>query len=218
MMEGKSMGFVVRRAALLACVPTLIALSSCNRQPVAENRETTGTSPPTVAPAAATGQSQIERGKLLVIGGGCHDCHTPKRMTPRGPEADESRALSGHPQDIKVDAPFRQEPKSLWTIHINDHLTAWSGPWGVSFAANLTPDQNTGLGIWTEEMFLKALKEGKHMGTSRPILPPMPWNWYGQLPEEDLKAMFAYLKSIPAISNRVPVPLGPDGKPIEEPQ
>jgi hypothetical protein len=66
-------------------------------------------------------------------------------------------------------------------------------------------------------MFLAALKTGKHMGKGRQILPPMPWNWYGQLPDEDLKAMFAYLKSIPAISNRVPVPLGPDGKPIEEP-
>jgi len=88
----------------------------------------------------------------------------------------------------------------------------------VSFAANLTPDQNTGLGIWTEQMFLDALKQGKHMGTARPILPPMPWNWYGQLPDDDLKAMFAYLKSIPAISNRVPVPLDPTGKPIEAPQ
>ena len=87
----------------------------------------------------------------------------------------------------------------------------------MSFAANLTPDKNTGLGIWTEDMFVKALKLGKHMGTSRPILPPMPWNWYGQLPEEDLKAMFAYLKSIPAIRNKVPMPLGPDGKPIEAP-
>ncbi len=77
--------------------------------------------------------------------------------------------------------------------------------------------QNTGLGIWTEDMFLDALKMGKHMGKGRQILPPMPWNWYGQLPDEDLKAMFAYLKSIPAISNRVPIPLGPDGKPIEAP-
>jgi hypothetical protein len=99
----------------------------------------------------------------------------------------------------------------------NEDLTAWSGPWGASYAANLTPDQNTGLAIWTEDMFLAALKTGKHMGKGRQILPPMPWNWYGQLPDEDLKAMFAYLKSIPAISNRVPVPLGPDGKPIEEP-
>jgi hypothetical protein len=63
-------------------------------------------------------------------------------------------------------------------------------------------------------MFVNALKSGKHQGAGRPILPPMPWNWYGQLPEEDLKAMFAYLKSIKPIANKVPPPIGPDGKPI----
>jgi hypothetical protein len=154
---------------------------------------------------------------MLIIGGGCHDCHTPKAMTPRGPEADMARILSGHPESDVITAPSPQEKGSKWTTHVNDHLTAWSGAWGVSFAANLTPDENTGIGIWTEEMFLNALKLGKHMGAGRQILPPMPYNWYGQLPDEDLKAMFAYLKSIPKIANRVPVPLGPDGKPIEEP-
>jgi mono/diheme cytochrome c family protein len=168
------------------------------------------------APAAAA-MSPVERGKMLVIGGGCHDCHTPKSMTPKGPEADLSRMLSGHPESDVITAPAPQQKGGKWTTHVNDHLTAWSGAWGVSFAANLTPDENTGIGIWTEDMFLNALKQGKHMGAGRPILPPMPYNWYGQLPDEDLKAMFAYLKSIPKIANRVPVPLGPDGKPIEEP-
>jgi mono/diheme cytochrome c family protein len=187
----------------------LLALVSCSTPPAAPPAETT---------AAAPALSQVERGEKLVIGGGCHDCHTPKILTPRGPEADMSRKLSGHPESAKITEPFKPQTGSPWSVHTNDHLTAWSGAWGVSFAANLTPDQNTGLGIWTEQMFVDAIKMGKHMGTSRPILPPMPWNWYGQLSEDDLKAMFAYLKSIPAISNRVPVPLGPDGKPIEEPQ
>ena len=88
----------------------------------------------------------------------------------------------------------------------------------MSFAANLTPDQNTGLGIWTEDMFVDGAQAGQAHGHGRPILPPMPWNWYGQLPDEDLKAMFAYLKSIKPIANRVPVPLTPDGKPIEHPR
>jgi hypothetical protein len=47
------------------------------------------------------------------------------------------------------------------------------------------------------------------MGTSRDILPPMPWNWYSQLSEEDLRAIWAYLGTIPAISNHVPDPLPP---------
>jgi mono/diheme cytochrome c family protein len=186
-----------------------VILSACGSPPAAPPAETT-----TAAPAVP----QVDRGRMLVIGGGCHDCHTPKILTPKGPEPDMSRMLSGHPESEKISAPFKPQPGSPWAVHTNDHLTAWSGAWGVSFAANLTPDQNTGLGIWTEDMFVNAIKQGKHMGTSRPILPPMPWNWYGQLSEDDLKAMFAYLRSIPAISNRVPVPLGPDGKPIEEPK
>jgi hypothetical protein len=88
-------------------------------------------------------------------------------------------------------------------------LTAWSGPWGQSFAANLTPDKNTGLGIWTEDMFIKAIRTGKHMGTSRDILPPMPWQAFAQMTDADLKGIFAYLQSIPAVTNHVPDPIPP---------
>lgn len=198
------MRFLECRAVLVfAVLPLAVALAACSQ-------------PPPPATPAFRAISQVEHGKWLVIGGGCHDCHTPKKLGPNGPEPDMSLMLSGHQENDKVEAPFKG-PKSQWTTHTNDNLTAWSGPWGVSFAANLTPDENTGLGIWTEDMFVKALKLGKHMGASRQILPPMPWNYYGQLPEEDLEAMFVYLKSIPAIRNKVPVPLDPSGKPIEEP-
>jgi len=199
---------VQSRVAVSVCAPVLALLAGCS-QPAS-------TPAPAAAPAAPA-VSQVERGHMLIIGGGCHDCHTPKKMGPNGPEADMSKMLSGHPESAGVPKPFKPQPGSPWAIHINEHLTAWNGAWGVSFAANLTPDMNTGLGIWTEDMFVNALKQGKHMGKSRPILPPMPWNWYGQLPENDLKAMFAYLRSIPAVKNRVPVPLTPDGKPIEQP-
>jgi mono/diheme cytochrome c family protein len=199
-----------RLALALASVPLAAALSACNQPPPAEPVASE-------TPAAPTAESQVARGEKLIIGGGCHDCHTPKKVGPAGPEADMSRMLSGHPESEKITAPFKQPPGIPWTTHVNDHLTAWSGAWGVSFAANLTPDENTGLGIWTEDMFVSAMQKGRHMGKGRQILPPMPWNYYGQLPEEDLRAMFAYLKSIPAVPNRVPVPLTPEGKPIEEP-
>jgi mono/diheme cytochrome c family protein len=204
-----------RRTFALLALPAAIALAGCNRpaQPAGDTPAAD-----TAAPAALTGDAQIERGKMLVIGGGCHDCHTPKKFTDKGPEFDYDRALSGHPQDVKIDAPFKGDPKSPWSTHANDHLTAWSGAWGVSFAANITGDMNTGIGIWTEKMFIDAMRTGKHMGTSRQILPPMPWNFYGQLSDDDLKALLAYLKSTKPIANRVPVPLGPDGKPIEAPQ
>jgi hypothetical protein len=200
------------RVALLSlCVPVAVALSGCNSAPPVE-APAAGT-----VPAAAPAMSQVDRGKMLIIGGGCHDCHTPKKMTPAGPEADMDKLLSGHPESAGVPQPFKTPAGSPYTTHTNDHLTAWSGAWGVSFAANLTPDENTGIGIWTEDMFVKAIKTGKHMGAGRQILPPMPWNWYGQLNDDDLKAMFAYLKSIKPILNRVPVPLTPDGKPVEAP-
>jgi mono/diheme cytochrome c family protein len=205
------MRFAQSRRALVGGALTLaVVVSACNNTPPAPA--------PAADPAApaAPAVSQVERGRMLIIGGGCHDCHTPKKMTPAGPEADMDRSLSGHPQDKVITAPFKGSA-GPWSTHTSDDLTAWSGAWGVSFAANLTPDENTGIGVWTEEMFMTALKTGKHMGRGRQILPPMPWNYYGQLPDDDLKAMFAYLKSITPVSNRVPVPLGPDGKPVEEP-
>ena len=93
--------------------------------------------------------------------------------------------------------------------------TAWAGPWGVSFTANLTPDE-TGLGKWTERNFMEAIRTGKHMGRGRPILPPMPVMVYRNLTDEDLKSVYAYLRTIPAIHNRVPEPLPPAGAKEEE--
>jgi hypothetical protein len=166
--------------------------------------------------AKAPAPSPIDRGQLLVMFGGCHDCHSPKKLGPNGPELDTDRLLSGHPESLKVAAPFKPAGGgSPWTAATNDMLTAWSGPWGVSFAANLTPDTNTGLrsGVWTEELFIKAIRTGKHMGTSRDILPPMPWQDVKALSDEDLKAIWAYLGTIPAINNHVPDPIPPAGTP-----
>lgn len=168
-----------------------------------------------LATGACTVQNPAERGKLLVTVGGCHDCHTPKRIGPKGPEPDLTRQLSGHPEEMAITARFTPAAGSPWAVATTETLTAWSGPWGVSFAANLTPDRNTGLGggVWTEDLFVKALKTGKHMGTSRDILPPMPWNWYQQLSEADLRAIWAFLRTIPPITNHVPDPIPPADAP-----
>jgi len=199
------MGFFTRRATLLSMfVPVAVALAGCS-QPASQ---------PAPATPAAPAVSPVERGKMLVTGGGCHDCHTPKKLGPNGPEADLDRALSGHPEKVGPVAKFVDAKGSKYSTHTTDDLTAWSGAWGVSYAANLTPDETTGIGLWSEDSFVKALKTGKHMGAGRQILPPMPWNWYGLLPDDDLKAIYAYLKSIPAIQNKVPMPTGPDGKPL----
>ena len=151
---------------------------------------------------------QVKRGEYLVTIGGCHDCHTPLVTGPSGPEPDMSRALSGHPQDIAVTAPANlPEP---WMAAASGTLTAWSGPWGVSFSANLTPDEETGvLRDFTEEQFIQTMRTGRHQGQGRPILPPMPWPFIGQMTDEDLKAVFAYLRQIPALNNKVPDPIPP---------
>lgn len=162
---------------------------------------------------AASSASLIERGKYLVTTMSCNDCHTPWKMGANGPEPDMTRMLSGHPQDVKITAAH--VPPAGWMATTNNTFTAWSGPWGVSFTANLTPDAETGLGKWTEEEFMAAIRSGRHMGRGRPILPPMPFQNVAALTDDDMHALFQYLRSIPAITNRVPEPIPPaaGGKP-----
>lgn len=163
------------------------------------------------APKGGAG-AQIRRGEYLVTVGGCNDCHTPWKMGPNGPENDRSRLLSGHPQELVITAP-PAPAGGPWMASATGTFTGWAGPWGVSFAANLTPDPETGLGKWTERNFVEAMRSGRHMGRGRPILPPMPWPGVGKMADADLHAMFAYLRSIPAIQNRVPDPLPPAAAP-----
>jgi hypothetical protein len=114
-----------------------------------------------------------------------------------------TRMLTGHPEDLAMPPPPAL-PEGPWMWIGAGTNTAFAGPWGVSYATNLTPDENTGIGIWTEEMFVNALKTGRHMGTSRMILPPMPWPAFAHFTDDDLKAMYAYLRSLPPMHNRVP--------------
>jgi mono/diheme cytochrome c family protein len=154
-------------------------------------------------PAAASIEpGRVQRGEYLVKIMGCNDCHTPWKLGARGPEPDMTRMLSGHPQEIGP-LPNSKAPKSfVWSGFATN--TAFSGPWGVSYAFNLTPEQNTGIGIWTEDMFVQTIRTGRHMGVSRPINPPMPWPAYRNATDEDLKAIYAYLRTIKPIVNRVP--------------
>lgn len=152
-------------------------------------------------------QAPVERGKYLVSAMGCNDCHTPWRMGAAGPEPDMSRMLSGHPAG--ADLPPAPAGSSAWPVAAAGTMTAWAGPWGTSFTANLTPDPETGLGRWTPEEFIAALRTGRHQGRGRQILPPMPWSMIRQLTDDDLRAVFAYLHSIPAIHNKVKEPLPP---------
>jgi cytochrome c553 len=166
---------------------------------------------PTLA-ADSTTDSKVARGAYLVKIMGCNDCHTPWKPGASGTEPDMSRMLTGHPEGVAISAgPTLGAGPWLWAGAATN--TAFAGPWGVSFAANLTPDPETGLGKWTAETFLTALRTGKHEGQGRPILPPMPWPMYRQATDEDLRAVFAFLQTLPSTRNRVPQPVDPPERP-----
>jgi len=156
-------------------------------------------------------EEMIKRGKYLVNFGGCNDCHSPKVYTEMGPMPDTTRLLSGHPADeILPAADVSMTAPGQWIL-MNDNITAFAGPWGITYAANLTPDNATGIGTLSEEMFIKTLREGKWMGVGRPLMPPMPWQAIGAtLTDEDLKCIYSYLQTLKPIHNEVPQPVPPD--------
>ena len=152
----------------------------------------------------------VARGAYLVTFGGCNDCHTPWVFNKEFnmPVPDMTRMLSGHPAGTP-DSATKINPKTDLAL-IGGTFTAFTLPFGIVYSANLTPDKETGLGNWTEDMFVKAIRTGMHLGAEgRPILPPMPWPDFRNLNDADLKAIFAYLKTIPPVHNPVPDPKVP---------
>ena len=188
------------KQASLIVVATLVVIVAANAtRPV----------PPPPQPAKMSRTEQVARGKYLVTIGGCHDCHTPWVVQANGqPGPDMSRALSGHPQDFVITEPAKLTG-DRFAVAIAPTNTSYSGPWGVSFAANLTPDKMTGTGIWTFDIFKNTIRNGRHWGVARPLLPPMPWFNYREMTDEDLAAVFAYLRTLKPIRNQVPEPLPP---------
>jgi mono/diheme cytochrome c family protein len=160
----------------------------------------------TIASDAST--DVITNGERLVHNMDCNVCHTPKVFTPEGPKPDTSRLLSGHPaNEVLPSIPKGLISPQGWGGIFNNSLTAWVGPWGVSFGSNLTPDHKTGIGSWTEEIFIQSMRTGTHVGNARPFLPPMPT--YSRLTDAELHSMYMYLRSIKPIKNAVPAPVPP---------
>lgn len=167
---------------------------------------------PQPEPAKEPTQAEVvERGKYLVEIMGCHDCHSPKLMGPQGPYPDPDRLLSGHTAGTQL--PPLPKDNAGWALLAMD-LTAAVGPWGTSFAANLTSD-DSGIGTWTEEQFKRALKQGLYKGQEggRMLLPPMPWQNFRNIADEDVHAIFTYLKSTRPVPNVVPSPIPPAAPP-----
>ena len=171
----------------------------------------TGQQPATPAETAVeTEETVLKRGEYLLAILDCDACHTPKMMTPQGPVPDMSKRLSGYQAGRPLPAIDKSEiTPDKWVLFTGD-LLASVGPWGVSYGANLTPHE-TGTGNWTFENFKTALTQGKHKGmeNGRPLLPPMPWQAYRNLSEDDMKALFKAIQNLPAIENIVPAPIPP---------
>jgi len=185
---------------LLLISVLLIIVIACNQE--AKNTEIT------TAQTTTDSASLVSHGEYLVAVCGCNDCHSPKKMTANGPIPDPDLLMSGHPSNAKLDS-YDSETALKWLLFTFSG-TATKGPWGISFAANITPD-TTGIGTWTESQFISALKHGNYRGVegARKLLPPMPWMNYSKMTDDDVKAIFAYLKTIKPVKNIVPDPIAP---------
>lgn len=121
---------------------------------------------------------KVKYGEYLVTMASCSDCHTP--MTPQG-APDFSKAFAGG-------------------MHFKTDVLDVT-------VANITPDSTTGIGSWTEEVFLtkfktslEAVKKGDNPGKMNT---EMPWAIYATMKEDDLKAIYAYLRTVPPVKNKV---------------
>lgn len=186
---------------LVIFVLLFVVLIACN--------DNTVTAKAATIPASSK-EDLIKRGEYLVQIIGCHDCHSPKKMGPNGPEVIPELMLSGYASTTPVPKADKNFYAAGFSAFAPD-FTAAAGFWGISFAGNLTPDA-TGIGTWTEEQFKKAFTQGKFKGQEggRMLLPPMPWYNFATMTDEDVKALFSYLKSIKPVKNVVPLPISPD--------
>lgn len=189
---------------LLAFISISILLFQCTGT-------TTNTGAPAIAAITIPGGfgSQVEWGQHLVTVSGCQDCHSSKKMASDGPQIDSSVMLAGYMGGSPENDVDRKDAQAKG-LAVTRNLTAWVGPWGVSYSANLTSDA-TGIGNWTEERFILALREGKSKGlaNSRSLLPPMPWRMFRHFTDDEIKAIFAFLKSTKPVHNIVPPPVPP---------
>lgn len=178
--------------------PVLVTLVSCSQEPKTQEKQTTEHH------EMVDTLSAVERGKYLVQAMGCEDCHSPKKMGALGPEFIEELRFSGYPADRPVSEPEVNALRKGWVLMGGD-LTSAVGPWGHSFAANITSDP-TGIGNWTEEAFIACMRSGKSKGlpSGRPLLPPMPWMGIAKLNDTDLRAIFAFLQSTKPVQNVAP--------------
>jgi predicted CxxxxCH...CXXCH cytochrome family protein len=201
--------------ALIILTSFIFIFSRCNQGKTDKTeitKDSTQAQTTAALPAYDGFESQVAWGKHIVTIAGCNDCHTPKKMGPAGPEDNMDLELSGNPSQVGAPDINLKEIESKGLVVINPTFTSFAGPWGVSFASNITSDSTTGIGNWTEDQFILCIRKGKKGGVpgGRNLLPPMPWqNVVSKMTDDELKAVYAYLQSTKPIHNIVPQPQPP---------
>lgn len=176
---------------LLIALVSMIAMS-CHQKP---------------APEVAYSPERLEIGEAIVEGWNCSFCHTPQIKGPDGkPMPDPKRLMSGHPADDQIpEVPDMVISSSEW-MEFLDNLdpTVWATDNLLIFSANLTPNDETGIGTWTEVEFVETIRQGRHRGIERRLNYPMPWRELSEVSDEELLSVYEYLMSLEPVNNKVP--------------
>ncbi len=158
-------------------------------------------------PVSESAADQLAKGQALVEEWKCNYCHSPEVMGPEGKAIpDPDRLLSGHPADEEIPEIPDMIMTSPEYMEFLDNLdsTVWATDNKIVFTANLTPDDETGIGAWTEEMFIATIRSGQHRGVGKRLKYPMPWQELAELDDAELAAIYVYLQSVEPVSNKVP--------------
>lgn len=149
-----------------------------------------------VAHAGESQQSdKIEQGKYIATIAGCTSCHTPLK-----PEY-------GNPQTLTLEQIQNIAFNDLEASDQNKFMGGGRafdlGPAGTVFTRNITPDEETGIGAWSDDQLKLAIKTGID-NEGKLLFPVMPYHVYNSMADSDIEAVVAYLRSVNAVSNAVP--------------
>jgi mono/diheme cytochrome c family protein len=194
---------------LVFLISIIFIFSRCNQNDGQSKNVSTQDSSKTTVAENGGFASQVKWGEHIVTVTGCNDCHTPKKMGAHGPEDNMDLELSGQQAQMPEINGDRKDVESKGLALTN--MTEWIGPWGISYSANISSDPTTGIGNWTVDQFIYCIRNGKYNGSpkGRDLLPPMPWQSFAKMTDDELKAVYAYLESTKPIHNIVPQPQAP---------
>lgn len=138
-----------------------------------------------IAASSASAESLVERGAYLAHIMDCGGCHRTGAFTPQ-PNLETPLAGS----DIGFEMPGM----------------------GYVYPPNLTPDEETGLGKWSDEEIIAAFTTGMRPD-GRQLAPMMPWMSYAHINSDDATALVAYLRSLKSVKHKAPGPFAATDKP-----